>query len=427
MTLFYTDPVLHRSTAHPRARLCEIGLGWRVMSTDPAEPSPRLRIAQLANFVGPVSGGMRQAIDSLGRGYIEAGHERTLVVPGKDDGYTETEYGVVVTVDSPHLPNSAYRMIAAPWKVLEVLDRFHPTTVEVSDKWTLSPVASWARKRGIGSILFSHERLDAMLSLWFRRRFGVETAVGALNRRLAQSFDAVVVTSQYAADEFANTEARLERVALGVDLRTFRPDLGFPAEDGVVKLCYVGRLSREKSPHLAVAAAVEVHRRGIPMRMDVYGDGPDLDELVEIAADAPVRFHGYVGGRDEVAKRYAAADISLSVCPAETFGLAVLEALACGTPVVTSNRGGAHELVDARCGEWDNPDPQSIADAIMRLVSRLSPQLREAARQRAEQYSWRTSVDRMLSLHRRLSVEVPHRSVRTPLRRTIFNSERRAP
>ncbi len=43
---------------------------------------------------------------------------------------------------------------------LQVLERFKPTSVECSDKWTLSPVGRWARRRGIGSVLFSHERLD---------------------------------------------------------------------------------------------------------------------------------------------------------------------------------------------------------------------------------------------------------------------------
>ncbi|TDO87636.1 alpha-1,6-mannosyltransferase [Enemella evansiae] len=375
-----------------------------------SEPD-RLRIAQLANFVGPVSGGMRQAIESLGAGYVDAGHERILVVPGEKDRTTETERGIVVEVASPHLPNSAYRMIAQPWRALAVLDRFAPTSVEVSDKWTLSPVAGWARRRGVGSILFSHERLDAMLGLWLRRQFGVETAVGALNRRLAQSFDAVVVTSQYAADEFHNTGANLVKVPLGVDLRTFNPDKGSPADDDTLKLCYVGRLSREKSPHLAVAGAVEVHRRGLPVRLDVYGDGPHLDELREIAGDAPVSFHGYLSGREAVAEAYADADVSLSVCPAETFGLAVLEALATGTPVVTSDRGGARELVDESCGEWGAPDPMGIADAIERMAGRPRAATRHSARQRAESYDWNTSVQRMLQLHQELARRAPYQSL----------------
>lgn len=389
-------------------------------------PPERLRIAQLANFVGPVSGGMRQAIDRLGAGYVAAGHERILVVPGEYDSTIDTPEGVIVTVASPHLPNSAYRMIAQPWRALIALDRFRPTTVEVSDKWTLSPVGSWARHRDIGSVLFSHERLDAMLGLWLRRQFGVETAVGALNRRLAQGFDTVVVTSQYAADEFANTPARLAKVPLGVDLKTFTPDRGKPPDDGLLKLCYVGRLSREKSPHLAVAAAVEIHERGIPMRMDVYGVGPHRGELEQLAGNAPVVFHGFVSGREEVARAYTRSDISLSVCPAETFGLAVLEALASGTPVVTSDRGGARELVDETCGAWDRPDSVHIADAIERLAARRRAAVRAAARARAEQYDWSRSVALMLEVHRGLARSEPYLSLwRDRLRGKLRPRERR--
>lgn len=375
-----------------------------------------MRIAQMANFVGPTSGGMKVVIEQLGRGYIEAGHERVFVSPGKRDEIVEDESGIHVFVRSPRITKQ-YRMISKPWRALDVLDRFRPTTIEVSDKWTLSPAGRWAKKRAVGSVLFSHERLSDMLAMWIKRSFGVEAAVGAMNRRLAKEFDAVVVTSEFAAEEFSNTGANLERVPLGVDLATFRPEVGAPADDGVLKLCYAGRLSHEKSPQLAVATAVELHRRGRPVRLDLYGTGPDKAELEAIAGDAPVFFHGFVDGRDELAKRYAAADISLSVCPAETFGLAVLEALASGTPVVTSNRGGAHELVDATSGAWGAPDPKSLADAVERLAPNLGPDLRQAARARAEQYSWRRSVEQMLALHERLADEAPARSLRGFTRR----------
>jgi alpha-1,6-mannosyltransferase len=179
-----------------------------------------------------------------------------------------------------------------------------------------------------------------------------------------------VITSDYSAGEWAHTSARLTKVPLGVDLTTFTPDAGLPEEDGVLKLIYVGRMSREKSPQLGVAAAVELHRRGIPLRLRMIGTGPHLGELRRIAGDAPVRFEGYVDDRSEIAAAYASSDISLSVCPAETFGLAVLEALSSGTPVVTANAGGGRELVDPTCAEWGDPEPTAIADAIERLAAR---------------------------------------------------------
>lgn len=371
----------------------------------------QLRVAQLANFVGPRSGGMKVAIEHLGRGYLAAGAERILVIPGPRDQITETEAGTVITVRAPKV-SSTYRMITQPWRALKALERYHPTSVECSDKWTLSHVGRWARRRGIGSVLFSHERLDDMLAGWLRTAIGVESAVGALNRRLAKNFDVVVVTSDYSAGEFAQTGADIRKVPLGVDLANFNPSRGQPAStSGPVQLSYVGRMSHEKQPQLGVAAAVELHRRGVDFQLNMYGTGPDEGALRKQAGAAPVVFHGFVAGRDEVARRFAQSEISLSVCPTETFGLAVLEALASGTPVVTANRGGARELVDASCGEWGSPDASGIADAIERLIARLSPELRAAARARAENYDWSVSVARMLAIHTELA-DLPKREMR---------------
>lgn len=362
----------------------------------------KLRIAQLANFVGPTSGGMKVAIEHLGRGYVEAGAERILVIPGAHDDVEHTDGGLVVQVRSPKV-SSTYRMIMQPWRALRVLEKFRPTSVECSDKWTLSHVGRWARRRGIGSVLFSHERLDDMAADWLRAGIGVEAAIGALNRRLAKNFDVVVVTSDYSSGEFANTGAVLRKVPLGVDLATFHPDADAPVSAPQVQLCYVGRMSHEKHPQLAVAAAVELHQRGVDFVLNMYGTGPDLEAMRAQAGDAPVVFHGFIAGREEVAKRYARSDISLSVCPTETFGLAVLEALACGTPVVTANRGGARELVDQSCGEWGSADAYGIADAVERMIARRGAEIRAAARRRAELFSWDRSVSRMMEIHTELA------------------------
>ncbi|MEV6282525.1 glycosyltransferase [Kribbella sp. NPDC051770] len=364
------------------------------------QPRTGLRIAQLANFVGPTSGGMRTAIEHLGQGYVEAGAERILITPGERDSVTRTEHGTIVKMKAPKV-GGGYRLITDPWRVIETLERFEPTTVEISDKSTLLPVARWAKKNDIGSVLFSHERLDAMLSLRTGRQLGVAATVGALYKLLSRTYDAVVVTSRYAAAEFDEVTTPLIRIPLGVDLETFHPSRAEPVDDGLLKLVHAGRLSREKSPHLAVATAAELHRRGVPLRMDVYGSGPHLDELIAIAGNAPIHFHGYVDGRTTLARHLAEADIALSVCPGETFGLAVLEALAAGTPVVTANTGGARELVDETCGRWAPADPRALADAVQELIT--VPGRRAAARARAELYDWDSCVQHMLKLHTQLT------------------------
>lgn len=366
-----------------------------------------MRIAQIANFVGPQSGGMKTCVTALANGYVEAGAERLLVVPGPNDARFETELGDVVQVRAPRVGPS-YRLIIEPWRLAEILTQFDPTSVEVNDKLTLTPVSWWARSKGIGSVLFSHERLDEYMLNVTQWETTTKVSTALLNRILVRSFDAVVVTSEFAQHEFQRLADRVDcptvLVPLGVDLELFRPRVASTyAGTYRLRLIYVGRLSREKHPSLAVATAVELHRRGIPIQLDVYGEGAQRAELEAIAGDAPVTFHGHLDDREELATRISEADVALSVCPSETFGLAVLEAMASGTPVVTADRGGAREIVDASSGAWGAPHPTALADAVLRVAARPVAQRREGARLRAEQFPWSRTIASMLDLHEALA------------------------
>lgn len=361
-----------------------------------------MRIAQVANFVGPTSGGMRTAVQALGQGYVEAGVERLLVAPGPVDEVEHGPDGTTVRLRAPRV-GGGYRLIVDPWRVTAALDDFAPDSVEVCDKVSLLPVARWARRSGARCVLFSHERLDAMLSLRTGLGAGVEGPVAALNQVLVRHVDGVVVTSEFARGEFAEPAALrrtpVTRVPLGVDLDVFAPGARRWPTDETVRLVHLGRLSREKSPQLAVATAAALHRRGVRVHLDVLGDGPQRAQLEALAGDLPATFHGHVADRREVARMVAVADVALSVCPGETFGLAVLEALACGTPVVTADRGGARELVDASSGAWAAPEPEALADAVLAVTARSRRVRERGARLRAERYPWSATVAAMLAVH----------------------------
>ncbi len=372
-----------------------------------------MRIVQIANFYTPASGGLRTCVDEIGRGYSAAGHDRVLVVPGPRDDDEHTASGHRITVRSPKFGEAGYHVLTAR-RTRPVLDRLAPDVLECSDKLSIRWLAPWARGAGVPLVLFSHERIDAILRSRVPRGFPLTTAADLANRRLWVRAEKVVVTSDFATVEFDRVGARnVRRVPLGVDLTTFRPSTEGPRaperSDDPVRLVLVSRLSREKRAEGAIRAVRVLVESGLRCTLSVVGDGPLRPRLEHMAAELPIVFHGHLTDRTALAALIADADIAVFPSPAETFGLAVLEALACGTPVVVPTAGAARELVGAPgSGIVCDGTPHGLADGVRALLALPADQRRRAARAAAERFPWSATIERMLALY--APYETPARS-----------------
>ncbi|WP_053643819.1 MULTISPECIES: glycosyltransferase [unclassified Streptomyces] len=375
-----------------------------------------LRIVRLANFVTPTSGGLRTALDRLGRGYLAAGHEPVLVVPGEAAGDRRTAQGRVVTLPGPVLPGTGgYRVLADRRRVARLLDELAPDRIEVSDRTTLRWTGEWARRARVPSVMVSHETADGVLRAW-----GVPPALAArtadrLNRRTAWAFGRIVCTTEWAEREFVRTGARnVVRAPLGVDLDHCRPGRRSAATraryaDGErVLLLLCSRLSVEKRPGTALDALEELRGAGIPASLVVAGDGPLRAALERRARERrlPVRFAGHLADREDLADLQAAADVCLAPGPAETFGLSALEALACGTPVVVSASSALPEVVGT-AGVAAADTPAAFASGVQSLLAVPETVRRRAARARAEGFAWDRSVAAFLRAHDALPAPGP--------------------
>lgn len=356
-----------------------------------------MRIVQVANFYGPRSGGLRTAVDQLGAGYVARGHRVTLIVPGTSYAESTTAYGVRrIEVPSSGLPFTGGYRAARPGPTAEVVDEIGADVLEVSDRLTLRGLGAWARERGVGSVMISHERLDRLLGQVLPGSAARRLADLA-NRRSAAGHDAVVCTTEFAQQEFDRIDVDARRVALGVDLDLFHPRRRRRNEGRLVRLVHCGRLSVEKHAERSIEALAHLRRTGVDAELTVVGDGPRRAALERRAAGLPVQFTGFVGDRIRVARLLAGADVALAPGPHETFGLAALEALASGTPAVVSATSASAEIVTPACGAAVANTGRDFADGIAEALT-LPGGGRHTARARAEEFAWPVAVDAMLGI-----------------------------
>ncbi|WP_079039837.1 glycosyltransferase [Streptomyces prasinopilosus] len=367
-----------------------------------------MRIVRLANFVAPASGGLRTALRELGKGYRAAGHEPVLVVPGDRADDRETEQGRVITVPGPLLPGTGgYRVLTDRRRLTALLEDLAPDRLEVSDRTTLRWTGRWARRARVPAVMVSHEATDGVLRTWGMPEGAARRTADALNIRTAHAYARVVCTTGFAEREFTRTGARnVVRAPLGVDLAERHPALRDPAvraryaRPADLLLVTCTRLSVEKRPGTALDALEVLRRRGRRAVLVVAGDGPLRRRLERRARERglPVVFLGHVLDRAHLGALQASADVCLAPGPAETFGLAALEAMACGTPVVASTSSALPEVIGSS-GATAADRGEPFADAVELLLGRPERERREAARARAERFGWTAAVAAFLDAH----------------------------
>ncbi|NBY38095.1 MAG: glycosyltransferase, partial [Actinobacteria bacterium] len=103
--------------------------------------------------------------------------------------------------------------------------------------------------------------------------------------------------------------------------------------------------------------------------------------------------------RSNLAKYLAKADIFLAVGPIETFGLAALEALASGTPVLCRDSAAIAEVIDQNCGVALPRDATLWAREIERIMKEDREIYRDLSRARAESFSWSRCAENLISIY----------------------------
>lgn len=234
--------------------------------------------------------------------------------------------------------------------------------------------AAWRVARSLGLPLVagargSDLRVRDRMSAWFTRQVAADA-----DRLLVVSQDlGRVAVSRYGVDA-----RRVRAIANGCDAGIFHPrprgaaraGLGFPADARIV--AYVGRLVPEKGLRELVQAMGPMCHAHADLQLAIIGDGPMREALQGLAAQSGLRVHmpGALPPGD-VAQWLAAADLLALPSYSEGHPNVLVEALACGRPVVASDVGGIPEVVDASCGLLVPPrDAQALGAALEQALAR---------------------------------------------------------
>lgn len=335
-------PVLTAATAAPR-RILIVSDAW----------------APQVNGVVRTLHAISDELDAMGHAVEVIGPDRFATLPCP--GYPEIRLAL--------LPRRRLaRMITA----------FAPDCLHIATEGPLGQAArGWAIRNGVRFTTAFHTRFAEYVHA--RTRIPTRLSYAWLRRFHAAASGTMVATESLRRDLAARGFTNIRAWSRGVDLGVFRPwpreTFGLP---GPIFL-YVGRIAVEKN----IGAFLDLD---LPGSKVVVGDGPQLPALRRRYPSAV--FLGPRYGAD-LARAYAGADVFVFPSRTDTFGLVLLEALACGTPVAAYPVTGPLDVLTAPGIAAMDPD---LGAAAMRALSSN----RSACRRHAERFSWRASAQTFL-------------------------------
>jgi alpha-1,6-mannosyltransferase len=392
-------------------------------------PGAALSVLDITEFYGDTTGGIRTYLRQKAT-YVEAHPEfrHVLVLPGSRDAITQSDGVRIYRLKGPMVPKQApYRFMLATRSNRRIAMHERPSIIEVGSPGLVPWIVRLAaRGLDIPVVAFYHSNFPRVFSPWPERAPWIKRTMHDLAwryaRRIDRHFAHTIVCSDFVGDDLRRAGIdRVTKIPLGVDLERYHPSRRAKREevrarhnlhDGFVA-GFVGRFAPEKELDVLVDGWRAVHKQTGAV-LALIGDGPARRALEAQAGGAPwLRFLPYEKDRDRLADLLASVDIFAAPSSNETFGLAPLEAMASGTPVLSADRGGISEQVLASgAGErFISGDAHSLAESAVKLLGGDLAALGARGRAHAEaHHDWDSVFDRIFALYGEVAKD--HRGAR---------------
>lgn len=338
------------------------------VATAPAGRSTRLRVLHVMARMA-TAGTERQLI-----GMLRAAHERhwdahlCVLYPGYPLAAEVAEFMPVTQLPYTHAADP--RRFAALRRLVDDLDPdvVHPSLWGAG--WVTRSSVLGPRRPGV---VMSERRVEDFRPAWTRR---VDSLLRPVTDRWIGNSDDVVEFIRRAHGAPAD---RVVCVRNGIDTDVHHPATG-PRRPGGPRIGGVGRLVPEKGWVTAVAALPAVLDRFPDATLRIAGEGPELDGLQAAADGTPCEFVGLLPSPGAVADFLR--DLDVFVLPSHFEGMpnVVLEAQACGIPVVVTDAPGMAEAAGPTASVVPVAQPAALADAIVNVLQRKERPVPETAR-----------------------------------------------
>lgn len=366
-----------------------------------------MRVALVTEFYYPHLGGVTEHVHNLGLELGRRGHDVTILTSNMR-GQTPDPPGVRrIGTSRVIYSNGAFARITTGWRLPSQIEAtlrdIAADVVHVQDGLApvLGPVAAGAA-----------HRLDipvvATFHSWFPRSLGCRVFRRPLQRRLDRLAATIAVSEPVVQALSRYFTARWEVIANGVDVELFHPNGRRPADAQThgPRLLFLGRLDPRNGLDTVLSAMPRILARYPATELVVAGDGP-LRGWYERAArplGRAVHFIGRVNG--DRPERYGDADLYLCPTTKASFGITLLEAMACGIPLLASDITGFRELVgDGQAAVLiPRDDPDAWATATLALLDDPGRRalMGRAGRAKAAGFAWPRITDRIVAVYERV-------------------------
>ncbi len=338
-----------------------------------------MRIALMTDSFVEGQGGVSTAVAALARSLRKRNHE-VVVYTAADPSHEQSDLNVVGLRSLHYERFPGGRVPIAPISVVQELANFKPDMIHNHSMSTMGVQAlAAARLLGIPILGTCHVFLAGFLQyapLNLDRIPLAEELAWRYTTTFFNRFPIITVPSETMKRMLVahGLHVQVEVVSNGVDTDIYspKPD-GFENDAHSLTLLHVGRLGYEKRVDIVLQAFASLKGNHPQIRLLIVGDGPEAEKLKKLAASLgiaeQVQFVGMVS-HDHLPDVYRQADLFITASTIETQGLVVLEAMACGLPVVGVDALALPDLIQSGVNGYLAPpeDDWALADATDQLL-----------------------------------------------------------